>query len=222
MLWMRKSWVVGALLAVSPLVACSGTDQLVGSDGSTGGATGGSAGASGSGESAGSYVGSGTAGSAALGEPCLPRDEYVANFAGFDGKEINIDDKEPACASQVCVVNHFQGRVSCPYGQTAGGEGCLVPGSDTPVSVPVQPQLQSRQAATASICSCQCAGYGPGPYCSCPTSMQCEHLVDFIVGVPGTLDPYSGSYCIPADSQYDSKQLSTPCVEPNCGDAHPY
>jgi hypothetical protein len=158
---------------------------------------------------------------AGLGEPCVAEDEYSPDFSGFDAKEVNINDRAPSCSSNFCILNHFQGRASCPYGQGQAGGGCLVPGSAVPVSVAVAPQLVRRQAAEASICSCHCAGNGPGPFCTCPDTMQCEHLVDDLgLGPAGT--KLSGSYCIPRGSAYDPSQLVPLCAEPNCGDAHPY
>ena len=157
---------------------------------------------------------------AALGEPCVASDENFRSFPGFDVKEVNIEDRATTCQSNICVVNHFQGRASCPYGQAAGAANCLVPDGSATVTASVEPQLESRQANVASICSCQCDGEGPGPYCTCPDSMQCEHLVDDV-----GLDPpgvnLAGSYCIPKGSQYDPKAVTVDCVEPNCGPAHP-
>jgi hypothetical protein len=158
----------------------------------------------------------------ALGEPCVNPDENHPDFPGYSASEVNIDDNSPVCASRVCVQNHFQGRASCPYGQTAGDAGCLVAGSNVPVTAAVKPQLEQRQAATASTCSCQCAGYGPGPYCTCPVDMECDHLVDklSVAPTPGTPD-LSGSYCIPNGSLYDKAETAV-CAAPGCGDAHPY
>jgi len=227
MIGFEKIWRGAAVAVALEVVACSGTDRLVGSDGSTGGFAGGggSAGILGSAGSAGQPTANG--GGAALGEPCLPDDELSADFSGFSANEVNIADQFSGCASHVCVANHFQGRVSCPYGQTAADGGCLVPSTTTPVSAPVSPQLEARQAAKAVTCSCQCAGYGPGPYCTCPTSMVCEHLVDYLDvadpdAAPPKLSAYAGSYCIPAGAEYDSRQLDRLCTEPNCGAVHPY
>ena len=71
--------------------------------------------------------------------------------------------KTPACASQVCIVNHFQGRVTCPYGQSVRGQGpdgtpgCKVPGTCDPIAVEVPPQCADRSAAETVYCSCRCA-----------------------------------------------------------------
>jgi hypothetical protein len=134
-----------------------------------------------------------------LGAPCISDDERRPNFAGHSASEVSIDDHAASCSTGMCIQNHFQGRVSCPFGQTQGGQDCLVDGGYDLVTVPVKPQLIARSERNASICSCQCAGSGPGPYCTCPESMQCEHLIDDL-GIGTSL---AGSYCIPKGSQYD-------------------
>lgn len=147
-----------------------------------------------------------------VGETCTSDLEYTANFSGFNVEEVNIEDHSPACETGVCIQNHFQGRVSCTYGQFDSGEECTVPGSNTSVNGPVAPQLVARAPHLASICSCQCAGSGPGPYCTCPTDMQCEPLVDDLHN--GT--PLAGSYCIPSGSQYDPQGDTTTCSRSSC------
>ena len=54
-----------------------------------------------------------------VGDPCVPEDEYRENFSGFDLTEANIESRSFQCQTRVCLVNHFQGRVSCPDGQPA-------------------------------------------------------------------------------------------------------
>jgi hypothetical protein len=157
----------------------------------------------------------------ALGSICMSANESVPNFSGYGVRDLNIETDSPACSSKLCLKNHFQGRVSCPYGQTAAGGGCFVPGGSTPVAVPVEPQFQSRQASVASICSCHCAGSGPGPYCTCPSNMECVPLLQDL-GFGGESSTLAGSYCIPASSRYDPTGLAIPCTPPNCGPARPY
>ncbi len=55
-----------------------------------------------------------------VGDPCTPEDEYSATFGGFDTKDANIESRSFQCATRICLVNHFQGRVSCPLGQDGG------------------------------------------------------------------------------------------------------
>ena len=62
--------------------------------------------------------------SGGVGDPCTPEDEYRQDFNGYAVSEVNVESKSFQCETRVCIVNHFQGRVSCPYGQ--GGP----PGTD--------------------------------------------------------------------------------------------
>jgi hypothetical protein len=55
--------------------------------------------------------------SGGVGDPCIPEDEYKQNFAGFKLSEENIESRSFQCQTRICLVNHFQGRVSCPNGQ---------------------------------------------------------------------------------------------------------
>ncbi len=95
--------------------------------------------------------------SSGVGDPCTPEAEYAPSFMGFDESEVNVESKSFQCLTRLCLVNHFRGRVSCPYGQNAGAtmadqasaptgfqcDGksasnspdtqCCLPGVDTPV-----------------------------------------------------------------------------------------
>jgi hypothetical protein len=57
--------------------------------------------------------------SGGVGDQCIPEDEYRQNFAGFKLTEENIESRSFQCKTRICLVNHFQGRVSCPNGQDA-------------------------------------------------------------------------------------------------------
>lgn len=63
-----------------------------------------------------SFIGS-NCGGLGVGDPCVPEDEYLTGFSGFSKSEVNVESRSFQCLSRVCLVNHFQGRVSCPYGQ---------------------------------------------------------------------------------------------------------
>lgn len=164
---------------------------------------------------------------APLGAPCLLGDEYRQDFYGYAMTEANVETQSPACASGVCIANHFQGRVSCPYGQTpeeASDPRCYIPGSDANVTVPVQAQLLERAAADHVICSCRCDGPGDGPFCACPGDMECAPLIHEL-GLPGD-ESLAGSYCVRKGTAYDPQgtvQASTcdPALM-NCGDPRPY
>ena len=58
-----------------------------------------------------------------VGDPCIPEAEYDTCFAGFSVTEVNTESRSFQCQTRLCLVNHFQGRVSCPYGQTMSGTG---------------------------------------------------------------------------------------------------
>jgi hypothetical protein len=73
-----------------------------------------------------------------VGDPCTPESEYNTDFAGFSEKEVNVESKSYQCQTRLCLVNHFRGRVSCPYGQQSDGtvdpgtgatDSCWVPGT---------------------------------------------------------------------------------------------
>ncbi len=76
-----------------------------------------------------------------VGDPCTPEQEYDPGFLGFDQHEVNTETKSFQCRTRVCLVNHFRGRVSCPYGQGSDGSAlsqgagpCQIPGTSNPVT----------------------------------------------------------------------------------------
>jgi len=172
-----------------------------------------------------------------IGDPCTPEQEYNADFLGFDEKEVNVESKSFQCRTRLCLVNHFRGRVSCPYGQNAEGQGppngdnCKIPGTadtvegakdpatgdfvDTRRKSTVSPQCSDRKADSAVYCSCRCAdinGQRPSDqtFCDCPEGFQCERLVTSIgQGNEGL----TGSYCIKSNTKYDS---TTACTQGDC------
>jgi hypothetical protein len=133
-----------------------------------------------------------SAGSAAIGckaggvgDPCIPEDEYTAKFSGFGVAEANVESRSFQCETRVCIANHFQGRVSCPYGQPdpqtepnpAAGP-CYIPSSSDLVEVAVDPQLKERRAESTVYCSCRCEGPDKNAsYCECPSGYSCSPLV---------------------------------------------
>ncbi|APR84793.1 MEGF11 protein [Minicystis rosea] len=67
--------------------------------------------------------------SGGVGDPCSPEEEFDPQFVGFDIRQEYIESRSFQCSTRVCVVNHFQGRVSCPLGQTADSiKDCGGPG----------------------------------------------------------------------------------------------
>jgi hypothetical protein len=150
--------------------------------------------------------------SGGVGDPCVPEDEYQRYFSGYALGEVNLETRSFQCATRVCLVNHFQGRVSCPYGQTFSSDDtarCHLPGSQDAASairVDVRPQLTNRRDSDAVYCSCRCAGADPaGRYCRCPDGFTCTELLqDVGVGSP----ELAGSYCIKAGTAYKSSDFA--------------
>jgi len=146
-----------------------------------------------------------------VGDPCTPEDEYEVGFSGYASKEVNVESKSFQCETRVCLVNHFQGRVSCKYGQEAGAGNCTVPGDATkPITAAVEPQLLHRTADKAVYCSCRCDGEDKSArYCKCPSGYACTHLVDDLhLGSGGQL---AGSYCV-RDGTYPPTTDTTACA----------
>jgi hypothetical protein len=147
-----------------------------------------------------------------VGDPCTPEDEYEPTFSGFSAKEVNVESKSFQCETRVCLVNHFQGRVSCKYGQAAGANICKVPGAATLITAAVSPQLQKRQADNAVYCSCRCDGQDKNArYCKCPSGYACSHLVDDLHLGGSQL---AGSYCVRDGTQYNEQTDLTPICGP--------
>jgi hypothetical protein len=127
--------------------------------------------------------------SGGIGDPCTPEEEYNPQFAGFKVTEENIESRSFQCQTRICLVNHFQGRVSCPLGQDpivepgitgrhactptdssacGNGESCVEAAA---LAIPCDPDKEDRG-------SLDCAGYGnncnaEGRFCQCATSADC-------------------------------------------------
>jgi hypothetical protein len=176
-----------------------------------------------------------------VGDPCIPEQEYNTDFNGFDEQEVNVESKSFTCQTRLCLVNHFRGRVSCPYGQdenknpprsTDGKDfngqpvaACVVPGTnqaiegntaDTKKKSFVSPQCSDRTADKAVYCSCRCANIDGktddgANYCTCPDGFACEQLVTSI----GQGDTgLTGAYCIKNGSKYVRGNACSNCLDP--------
>lgn len=161
----------------------------------------------------------GEANSKNVGKACITADESNPTFAGFAESEVSVEASGRDCGAGVCLVNHFKGRVSCPYGQSdleLEDPRCLLPGTSDPVLVPVPPQDSVRTAALAVTCSCRCAGPGAGPFCSCPIGAECAPVVENL-GLPGS-EEVAGSYCIPEGARFTGREgPECSAVIQNCG-----
>ena len=117
--------------------------------------------------------------STGIGDPCTPEKEYDPTFAGFVEQEVSTEGESFQCQTRLCLVNHFQGRATCPYGQDAMGHpippaanACATPGISLPITGPlntngtpvdatigmkVQPQCTQRTKDQTVYCSCRSA-----------------------------------------------------------------
>jgi len=144
-----------------------------------------------------------------VGDPCTPEDEYNVTFSGYNAKEVFVESKSFQCETRLCLVNHFQGRVSCKYGQDDAASGrCHVPGdASKPIKVQVEAQLVERTADKAVYCSCRCDGEDKGArYCKCPSGYACTPLVDDYH--LGGAEQLPGSYCVRDGTVYEHTQTT--------------
>ena len=170
--------------------------------------------------------------SGGVGDPCIPEDEYQTQFEGFSVDEVNVESRSFQCETRLCLVNHFQGRVSCPYGQTADDVNtkpgtdparCRVPGTSgedpaDQITAVIDSQDLDRRPENAVYCSCRCDGPDPNArYCECPSGFSCEKLVDDLGLGSGQL---AGSYCVREGTVYQKNMKGGPACDrlaANCG-----
>ncbi|RYZ60788.1 MAG: hypothetical protein EOP08_14350 [Proteobacteria bacterium] len=151
--------------------------------------------------------------STGVGDPCTPEQEYDPLFSGFSEKEVNVESKSFQCQTRLCLVNHFRGRVSCPYGQDSQGNppanvpgtalgqaGCAVPGNDPQKPVDQLSASESEQLAANRIKPAL-----PDPLGACVAS-QCEdRAADKAV--------YCSCRCANVDGKTDDGAVYCECPE---------
>ena len=155
--------------------------------------------------------------SGGVGDPCIPEDEFFETFSGFSLGEVNVESRSFQCETRVCLVNKFQGRVSCPYGTNGTNPDptatptvlhdrpCALPAPiDGNVTVPVLPQRLDRDPEVAVYCSCRCGGSDPNArYCECPSGFECTEIVQSRSDQQTGQEQLAGSYCIRTGSNVD-------------------
>lgn len=115
--------------------------------------------------------------SGGVGDPCVPEDEYNPQFAGFKVTEENIESRSFQCQTRICLVNHFQGRVSCPAGQPSPvscnpSTGCAS-GGDCVESAVYAPDCDPDSGDNGTG---DCGGRTcnkEGKFCECQTTTDC-------------------------------------------------
>jgi hypothetical protein len=141
-----------------------------------------------------------------IGTPCTPDQEVDPSYAGASYDELGVMPGATSCNGGVCVVDHFQGRTTCPYGQEADGgpvpgasSACALPGTTTPVEAAVAPWCSNRPPSDTVTCSCRCEDVNggtddSGAFCTCPAGFTCTQLVSSLgAGLDTSL---TGGYCI--------------------------
>jgi hypothetical protein len=171
--------------------------------------------------------------SGGVGDPCTPEDEYNPQFAGFKVTEENIESRSFQCQTRICLVNHFQGRVSCPLGQpppkacsSPGDAACGTDGTCVEAATlapDCDPEAADNGASTCAgyggVCnakkgSCECnqtADCPTGTFCD-PDAKQCKSYVCHKAGncqIPGADDNANKACCVPG--------TDTPVAAPTCG-----
>ena len=179
-----------------------------------------------------------------VGDPCTPEDEYQQTFNGFQVTETNVESRSFQCETRICLVNHFQGRVSCRLGQgsqldadnkpnpvgTTYQPRCSIPGTKADpsnnqsldnINVEVKAQLKDRQTEKAVYCSCRCDGPDKkARYCECPDGFECAKVVEDLKVPGGGGGQLAGSYCIRNGSKYNpNASLVNTCADDpaSCG-----
>jgi hypothetical protein len=187
--------------------------------------------------------------STGVGDPCTPEKEYDPTFAGFVEQEVSTEGESFQCQTRLCLVNHFQGRATCPYGQDKSGDpippataACVTPGINAKVTGPlnnmgqpisaavgeaVSPQCTERTKDQTVYCSCRCADINGtqngGNFCNCPSGFTCTQLVSSLSAASD--QGLTGAYCIKAGTAFDSSSgvsTCTPCGQNglDCGNAN--
>ncbi len=110
--------------------------------------------------------------SGGIGDPCTPDQEQDAAFTGFQLDQDYVESRSFQCSTRICLVNHFQGRVSCPLGQSAA--------DITPCAGPDDTRCGAgRSCVVSSTLATPCEPCDPAkdPGCvppACPQGLTCD------------------------------------------------
>jgi len=165
--------------------------------------------------------------SGGVGDPCIPNLEYSPGDPGAREEGAQIEDRSFQCETRVCLINHFRGRVSCPFGNPAGGslypgedKECFVPGTTVKVTAAVPPQCRDRKDNV--YCSCLCGREGeaadPDKFCECPSGFVCDFVT---VPLDATIMRPGDKYCVKEEPRWNKDDDSTTCCSvdnPACPD----
>jgi hypothetical protein len=159
----------------------------------------------------------------AIGAPCIPLVEGSTTFDGFIVQEVDLAGENWASPSgaSLCIADHFQGRVTCPYGQDAqrrapaGASPCTTPDGQA-VEGAVRPWCTDRPASKTVTWSCRCANAKGDtndgrPYCVCPASTTCTQLIPQVGAAEYDL---TGAFCVPNATAFDPNSACLTTCDP--------
>ena len=169
----------------------------------------------------------------AIGDPCVPGDERYAAAAGARLSEVVLEDHFAACNSGICLVNHFQGRVSCPLGQEApasctgpsdtscgSGSSCVATGNTGPYCDSTAPDSAAPQCgsgvcnAQRNTCKCSNDTECPSDTVCDPDSRECTR---YICRNPGGCQSADATDAENAGKSCCAEGTSAPVSEAVCG-----
>jgi hypothetical protein len=166
-----------------------------------------------------------------IGDPCIPEPEYDPSYLGATKDDTDTESKSYQCQSFLCLVNHFQGRVTCPYGQksyndqgTSNVKPCATPigqpvtgttngqpgGTGNPFVDPnkqdtVPPNCENRPASNSVYCSCRCAnlqGKTDDGFNYC-TCPDGFQCTQLVTSIGTAFEGLTGAYCIKSGTAYN-------------------
>src|SRR5262245_26209503 len=152
--------------------------------------------------------------SGGVGDPCTPEDEYNPQFSGFAMTEEYIESRSFQCKTRICLVNHFQGRVSCPLGQSA--RDIVDCGGPSGPNDDLCKKDEGEKCVEAADYSLDC---DPSDEDACSSiSAVCDKTLKVCVCGPSTTPP-PGFYCTAGEKAAPPKRFvchkPSDCQNPN-------
>lgn len=180
--------------------------------------------------------------STGIGDPCTPEEEYHTDYLGAQVSEVKAESRSYQCQSFLCLVNHFQGRVTCPYGQASYNDAgapnvqpCATPigqavtgttdgnpgGANDPFvdSVnkdTVAPNCENRPAANSVYCSCRCQNVD-GKTDDGANYCTCPdgfQCTQLISSIGLSFEGLTGAYCIKSGTAFNAQSFECTSCDP--------
>jgi hypothetical protein len=139
--------------------------------------------------------------STGVGDPCVPEAEYATSFLGFQYTEVNVESKSYQCQTRLCLANHFQGRVTCPYGQDSTGTTTYL-GMGSPCKTPIGQNVDGLDPANNNMVDVPCTGSATN--CGAAVLPNCTDRT-------GTNAVYCSCRCMDVDGNKPADQVFCEC-----------